>query len=347
MKKRGRGMACMWYPIGFTVSANPSSAVVKVNEDGTATLLTGTVETGQGSLTILAQIAAQELGIATEDVHVVSADTDATPMDTGAIASRTTYVTGNATKLAAEKAKQIIFDVAAPMLGVKPEQLEAKDHKIVVKGFPQRNIHIGDVANHARMVTGEPPIGSASFNPHTVALDPETGQGKPFGTYVYATQIAEVEVDDETGEVEVLRIVASHDCGTPINPMLVEGQVEGGVSMGVGFALQEEILFNDKGVQVNPNLTNYIMPTSLDMPEVEVDIVDNYDPSGPFGAKGVGEPTLVPTAAAIANAIYNAVGVRIYSLPATAEKVHAGLKAKRAQQPPNQLPSGDRPSLGA
>jgi CO/xanthine dehydrogenase Mo-binding subunit len=337
----------MWYPIGFTVSANPSSAVVKVNEDGTATLLTGTVETGQGSLTILAQIAAQELGIATEDVHVVSADTDATPMDTGAIASRTTYVTGNATRLAAEKAKLIMFDVAAPMLGVKPSQLEAKDHKIMVKGYPQRNIHVGDVANHARLVTGEPPIGSASFNPHTVALDPETGQGKPFGTYVYATQIAEVEVDDETGEVEVLRIVASHDCGTAINPMLVEGQVEGGVSMGVGFALQEEILFNDKGVQVNPNLTNYIMPTSLDMPDVEVDIVDNYDPSGPFGAKGVGEPTLVPTAAAIANAIYDAVGVRVYSLPATAEKVHAGLKAKRAQQPPQQLPGGSRPALGA
>jgi CO/xanthine dehydrogenase Mo-binding subunit len=333
MKKRGRGMACMWYPIGFTVAANPSSAVVKLDEDGTATLLTGTVETGQGSLTILAQIVAQELGISTDDVNVVSADTDATPMDTGAIASRTTYVTGNAARLAAEKVKLMLFDVAAPLLGVKPNQLEAMDHKIVVKGFPQRNIHIGDVANHARTVTGEPPIGSASFNPATVALDPETGQGKPFGTYVYATQIAEVEVDDETGDVEVLRIVASHDCGTPINPMLVEGQVEGGISMGIGFALQEEILFNDKGVQINPNLTNYIMPTSLDMPEVEVDIVDNYDPSGPFGAKGVGEPTLVPTAACILNAIYNAVGVRITSLPATAEKVFNAIQAKRNAEP--------------
>jgi CO/xanthine dehydrogenase Mo-binding subunit len=307
--------------------------VVKIDEDGTATLLTGTVETGQGSLTILAQIVAQELGISTDDVNVVSADTDATPMDTGAIASRTTYVTGNAARLAAEKVKLMLFDVAGPMLGVKPNQLEAKDHKIVVKGFPQRNIHIGDVANHARTVTGEPPIGSASFNPATVALDPETGQGKPFGTYVYATQIAEVDVDDETGEVEVLRIVASHDCGTPINPMLVEGQVEGGISMGVGFALQEEILFNDKGVQINPNLTNYIMPTSLDMPEVEVDIVDNYDPTGPFGAKGVGEPTLVPTAACILNAIYDAIGVRITSLPATPEKVFAAIQAKRDAEP--------------
>jgi CO/xanthine dehydrogenase Mo-binding subunit len=333
MKRRGRGMACMWYPIGVTVRANPSAAVVKIDDDGTATLLTGTVETGQGSLTILAQIVAQELGIATDDVHVVSADTDTTPMDIGAVASRTTYVTGNAARLAAEKAKEILFEVAAPMLGVKPNQLEAKDHKIVVKGYPQRNAHIGEVANHARMVIGQPPIGSASFNPATVALDPETGQGKPFGTYIYATQIAEVDVDDETGEVEVIRIVASHDCGTPINPMLVEGQIEGGISMGVGFALEEEILFDSQGRQLNPNLTNYIIPTSLDMPEVEVDIVDNYDPTGPFGAKGLGEPTLVPTAAAILNAIYDAVGVRITSLPATAEKIFTAIQAKRDAQP--------------
>ncbi|MBI3048001.1 MAG: molybdopterin-dependent oxidoreductase [Acidobacteria bacterium] len=331
MKRRGRGIACMWYPIGFTVAANPSAAVVKVNEDGTATLLTGTVETGQGSLTILAQIVAEELGIATEDVHVVSADTDTTPMDTGAIASRTTYVTGNAARLAAEKAKKILFEVAAPLLGVKPDHLEVSDHQIRIKGFPQRGLHIGDVAERARGVNGEPPLGSASFNPATAALDAETGQGKPFATYVYATQIAEVEVDEETGEVEVLRVVASHDCGTPINPMLVEGQVEGGISMGVGFALEEEILFDAMGRQINPNLTNYIMPTSLDMPKVEVDIVDSYDPTGPFGAKGVGEPTCVATAAAILNAIHDAVGVRVTSLPATAEKVYAAIKAKRAQ----------------
>ena len=333
MKQRGRGIACMWYPVGFTVAANPSAAVVKVNEDGTATLLTGTVETGQGSLTVLAQIAAQELGIATEDVHVVSADTDTTPMDTGAIASRTTYVTGNAVRLAAEKAKEMLFDVAAPLLGVKPSQLDLKDHKVQVKGYPQRNMHIGDVAEHARTVSGQPPIGSGTFNPATVALDPETGQGIPFATYVYATQIAEVDVDDETGDVEVIRIVASHDCGTAINPMLVEGQVEGGISMGVGFALEEEMLFDDKGRLINPNLTNYIMPTSLDMPEIEVDIVDNYDPTGPFGAKGVGEPTCVSTAAAIMNAIHDAVGVRITSLPATAEKVFAAIKEKRDKEP--------------
>ena len=332
MKQKGKGIGCMWYPIGFTVAANPSAATVKVNEDGTATLLTGTVETGQGSLTVLGQIAAEELGISTDDVHVVSADTDTTPMDTGAIASRTTYVTGNAIKLAAEKAKEILFEVAAPMLNVKPSQLEAVDRKVQVKGFPQRNLPISEVALHAQFVQGRPPIGSASFNPPTVDMDPETGQGKPFSTYVYATQIAEVEVDDETGQVDVLYMSAADDCGTAINPMLVEGQIQGGISMGVGFALQEEMLFDEKGVQINPNLTNYIMPTSLDMPEIDVDIVENFDPTGPFGAKGVGEPTAVPTAAAICNAIFDAVGVRVTSLPATAEKVLKLIKEKRANE---------------
>jgi CO/xanthine dehydrogenase Mo-binding subunit len=332
MKRRGRGIACMWYPIGFTVAANPSAAIVKVNEDGTATLLTGTVETGQGSLTVLGQIAAEALGIAADDVHVVSADTDATPMDTGAIASRTTYVTGNAIRLAAESAKAVLFEAAAQVLNVAPDQLEARDRRICVKAFPAAGIAIGEAAARAQTVLGRPPIGSASWNPPTVALDPDTGQGKPFNTYVYAAQIAEVEVDDETGEVEVLRIAAAHDCGTAINPMLVEGQVEGGIAMGLGFALQEEILFDAAGRQLNPNLTNYIMPTTLDMPEIEIDIVDNYDPTGPFGAKGVGEPTLVPTAPAILNAIHDAVGVRITSLPATSEKVLAAIKAKRAAE---------------
>jgi CO/xanthine dehydrogenase Mo-binding subunit len=336
MKRRGRGIACMWYPIGFTVSANPSAATVKVNEDGTATLLTGTVETGQGSLTVLAQIAAQALGVATDDVHVVSADTDVTPMDTGAIASRTTYVTGNAVRLAAESAKAVLFDAAADLLRVKPSQLEACDRKIQVRGFPQRYLPIADVAKHAQIGLGQPPIGTASWNPPTLAMDPETGQGKPFSTYVYATQIAEVDVDDETGEVEVVRIVAAHDCGTAINPMLVEGQVEGGIAMGIGFALQEEILFDAAGCQVNPNLSNYIIPTALDVPDIDVSIVSNADPTGPFGAKGVGEPTSVPTAAAILNAIQDAVGVRINSLPATAEKVLAAIKAQKV--PPKQIP---------
>lgn len=328
MKHAGRGIACMWYPIGFTVAANPSSAVVKVNEDGTATLLTGTVEVGQGSLTVLGQIVAQELGISAEDVHVISADTDVTPMDTGAIASRTTFVTGNAVRLAAAEAKSILLDVAAEMLGVEVRELEAVDHQILVKAFPEKRISLADVAMGAQIARGRPPLGSASFNPPTVAMDPETGQGKPFAAYVYATQIADVEVDDETGEVEILHIYAAHDSGTAINPALVEGQVEGGIAMGIGMALSEEILFNAEGRQINPNLTNYLIPTSLDMPPIDIDIIESYDPVGPFGAKGVGEPTLVPTAPAILNAIYDAVGVRITDLPATAEKILMAIRDK-------------------
>lgn len=337
MKRAGRGIACMWYPIGFTVAANPSSAVVKVNEDGTATVLTGTVEVGQGSLTVLGQIAAQELGIAADDVHVVSADTDVTPMDTGAIASRTTFVTGNAVRLAAAQAKEILFEVAAEMLGVDPGELEAVDHRIRVKTFPDKQVALADVAASAQVARGRPPLGSASFNPPTVPMDPETGQGKPFAAYVYATQIADVLVDEETGEVEVLRICAAHDSGTAINPALVEGQVEGGIAMGIGMALEEEVLFDAEGRQVNPNLTNYLIPTSLDVPAIEVDVVQSLDPVGPFGAKGVGEPTLVPTAPAVVNAIYDAVGVRITDLPATAEKILMALKAKKAAET-KQLP---------
>lgn len=310
------------------MTANPSAAVVKVNEDGTATLLTGTVEVGQGSLTVLGQIVAQELGISAGDVRIVSADTDATPMDTGAIASRTTFVTGNAARLAAAEAKEILFEVAAGMLSAAPEELEAVDHQIRVTDSPEQRVMLRDVAGQAQLVFGTPPLGSASFNPPTVPMDPETGQGEPFASYMYATQIADVEVDDETGEVEVLRIYAAHDAGTAINPALVEGQIEGGIAMGVGMALEEEIIFDAEGRQVNPNLTNYLIPTSLDMPKVEVDIVQSYDPIGPFGAKGVGEPTLVPTAPAIMNAIHDAVGVRITDLPATAEKVLFAIKAK-------------------
>jgi CO/xanthine dehydrogenase Mo-binding subunit len=218
--------------------------------------------------------------------------------------------------------------VAAEMLGIETVELEAVDHRIRSKTFPEKQVALADVASRAQIVRGRPPLGSASFNPPTVPMDPETGQGKPFATYVYATQVAEVEVDDETGEVEVLRICAAHDSGTTINPALTEGQIEGGIAMGIGMALEEEMLFDADGRQVNANLTNYLIPTSLDMPKIEVDIVQSYDPVGPFGAKGVGEPTLVPTMPAILNAIYDAVGVRIADLPATAEKILMAIKEK-------------------
>jgi CO/xanthine dehydrogenase Mo-binding subunit len=322
MKRRGRGIACMWYPIGFTVSANPSAAVVKVNEDGTATVLTGTVETGQGSLAVLGQIAAEALGIAAEDVFVVSADTDTTPMDTGAIASRTTYVTGNAIKLAAENARAILFEVAAQVLGVMPAQLEARDRKIEVKGFPQHSVAIGEIAKRAQVTLGQPPIGSASWNPPTVAMDPETGQGKPFSTYVYATQIAEVDVDDETGEVDVLRIAAAHDCGTPINPALAMGQIYGGVMKAIGHSLYEEMIYDDAGRCVNPRFLDYKIPSIREVPEdFRAVLMPVADEIGPFGGKSVSEISLNGAAPAIAIAIHDAVGAWVREWPFTPERV--------------------------
>ena len=170
-------------------------------------------------------------------------------------------------------------------------------------------------------------------------MDKETGHGKPYGAYVFATQIAEVEVDTETGEFEVLKITAVHDCGQAINPMFVEGQIEGGVAMGLGFGTMEEMVVEQGRVR-NPQFTDYIMPTALDVPQIVTRIVERPEPSGPFGAKGIGEPALLPTAPAIVNAIQNAVGVRIRSLPATPEKILTALeekcfREKRGERPPS------------
>lgn len=328
MKKRGKGIATMFYPIGFTSYPNPGAAFVKVNQDGTANLYIGTADIGQGSTTVMAQIAAEELGILYNQVTVVAADTKLTPFDLGTVASRVTYIVGNAVKRAAAAAKAILLEVAAEDLKVSPEGLAAGDGAIYIKGLPERRLAIKDVAQKAYMGKGRPPIGAGSFNPVTTMLDNETGHGKPYGTYVFATQIAEVEVDTETGEVELLQITAVHDCGKAINPLLSEGQVEGGVAMGIGYGLMEDMVIQQGKVK-NPQFTDYIVPTSLDVPPIITGLVERAEPTGPFGAKGIGEPSLLPTAPAIVNAIQNAVGVRIRSLPATPEKI---LKALKEQQ---------------
>lgn len=332
MKKRGKGIACMVYPIGFTSYPNPSSAFVKVNQDGTAVVYTGAADVGQGSTTALAQIAAEELGISFDAVTMVTADTERTPFDLGSVASRVTYIAGNAVRRAAAQAKQTLLHVAAEILDVMgPEELEAGGGLVYVRDFPERNVPIASVAREAMLVKGKPPIGEGSYNPETTFLDPETGRGKPYEAYVFATQIAEVEVDTETGEVRVLKIAAAHDCGKAINPLLVEGQIEGGISMGLGYGLMEEMVLEGGEVK-NPQFTDYILPTALDMPEIDVAIVEEPVPTGPFGAKGVGEPSLIPTAPAIINAICDAVGVRIRDLPATPSKILAALKEKQAAE---------------
>jgi CO/xanthine dehydrogenase Mo-binding subunit len=346
MKKYGKGIAAMFYPIGGTSYANAGSAFIKVNPDGTAILYVGTTEIGQGSVTAMAQIAAEELGIKFEDVAVVASDTKLTPFDFGPGASRTTYILGNAVQRAAAKAKEILLEVAAEDLQVSPSGLAAKEGYIYVLGFPERRIAISQVADKAQNGKGRPPIGAGTFNPVTTGLDKDTGHGKPFGTYVFATQIAEVEVDTETGVVEVLRITAVHDCGKAINPLLTEGQVEGGVAMGLGFGLMEQMVV-DHGRVKNPQLTDYIVPTAMDVPTIITKLVERPEPTGAFGAKGIGEPSLLPTAPAIVNAIQDAVGVRLRDLPVTPEKVLQALEEKAQGKPYNVIVTRKNPKAEA
>ena len=199
----------------------------------------------------------------------------------------------------------------------------------MVDGTPGQ-LQVKEVINSCRM-KGKLTLGHGWFNPATTGLDANTGAGSPYGTYAFATQVAEVEVDTETGKVEVLRLVASHDVGKAINPKLVEAQIEGGSVMGVGYALLEEVNVN-KGRISNPNFDAYLLPMALDTPEIYSFIVEDQEPTGPFGAKGVGEPALIPTAAAVANAVYDAIGVRIYSLPITPERVLQALEEKAAAE---------------
>lgn len=330
MIKKGRGMACMFYPNGSTGKANPTGAFIKINHDGTAVLNIGATDIGQGSNTCMAQIAAAEIGLKLSQVRVVTGDTEVTPYDAGTGACRVTYIAGNAVQRAAKKAKEMLLDAAARKLGViHSGQLKIEEGEIFLRYWPAQRLSIAEAALYSERVLGKPIIAVDSYSPATMPLDAETGQGMPFEVSIYATQIAEVEVDTDTGEVKVTKLVAVHDCGRMLNPMLVEGQVEGGAVTGIGYGLYEQILEDPKaGGILNPSLATYQIPTSLDVPEdMIVDCVEVPEEKGPFGAKGVSEPACNATAPAIINAIYNATGVCIHDLPATREKMLFALRA--------------------
>lgn len=349
-KKRGVGIGSMWYGVGNTGLPNPAGAYVDLLDDGSVLVLTGCADIGQGSDTTLAQIVAEEIGVGIEDVRVVSADTGITPDAGASSASRQTYISGNAVRLAAKEAKKVLYQMAAQMLGVTPDQVVSANRMLTVRSDSDKTSLLIDCQDECRLdlgltekkspisvsladciakcrAQGKLTLGHGWFNPDTTGLDPETGAGKPYGAYAYATQIAEVEVNTETGAVEVINLVAAHDVGKAINPVNVEGQIEGGCIIGLGYALMENVQVKD-GKILTPNLTTYVIPTSLDVPRIAPVIVEEPEETGPFGAKGVGEPALIPTAAAIANAIYNAVGIRMTELPITAEKVLEKLMAK-------------------
>lgn len=323
-KRQGIGVGVMWYGIGSTGRPNPSGAFVDLLADGSVIVLSGCAEIGQGSDTILAQIAAEELGADVGKVKVVTADTGVTPWCRATSASGQTYISGNAVRLAAINAREALFQQIAADFGVKEDELYLDNGAICVKDSGQK-IPITEAIKRCRSL-GILTLGSGWFNPDTTPLDPETGTGNPYATYSFASHLAEVEVDVETGETKILKLAAFNDVGKAINPREVEAQLEGGLSMGLGQALMEELVV-EKGAIKTSTLARYLIPTSLDMPEdISVNIIEESEPSGPFGAKGVGEPASIPTAPAILNAIYDAVGARITELPATSERVLDAIK---------------------
>jgi CO/xanthine dehydrogenase Mo-binding subunit len=327
---RGLGLACTVHVSGkrHFGDYDGSSATIKVNEDGKALILSGEGECGQGASTVMCQIAAEELGVPLEDVEISRADTDLTTFCLGAFGSRLTYVSGNAVKDAATKVKHQLLETAAEMLEASAEDLISRDGRIFVRGAENKSVSVGDVAR-ARLFRpgGAPIVASGSFDADSVLQD-ETRYGNESGAYNFGCQAAEVEVDPETGQVKVLHYVAVSDCGTVIYPLGAEGQVEGSVSQGLGYALIEGLQVED-GRPVNPNFGDYRLPSMRDMPRLSHSFAESYEPTGPFGAKGLGELGMDPTAAVISNAIFDAVGVRIKTLPITPEKVLTAIKEKQ------------------
>lgn len=320
-KKRGIGMATMEHASGAApLMLEHSNAYIKFNEDGSAVLTVSPCEMGQGILGVLAQIAAEELGLKAEDIQVVSGDTNVTRFDIGSHASRSTYVIGNAVLNAAREAKGQIIERAASLLGVSSDALEVKNNRIFSKEDPAKGLLISDVVKDALYNFKQQCLqitGRSTYEATTVS---QPGQAC----------FAEVEVDTETGEVKVLKLVIAHDIGKAINPMNVEGQLEGGSVQGLGFCLTEDFAFRtDNGVTITDNFNTYKLPSALEVPEIEVALVEKADPVGPYGAKGVGETGMVIIAPAIANAVYDAVGIRIKDLPITPEKVRKALEENK------------------
>ncbi len=305
----------------FNTNLPFSEALVKANEDGTANLYTLAADIGQGTETLLSQVVAEELGIALEDVKITTSDTDTCPVDLGSFSSRVSMQAGNAAKAAAAQVKQQLFEVAAPKLELRlHEELEAKDRRIYVKGRPESGISFSEAVLAAQRAKSEAVIGRGAFLPRG-----RVWMGSP--AWTFGAQSAEVEVDRETGQVKVLKIATAHDCGRAINPMSVEGQVEGSIHMSLGYALSEDHMI-DEGEVRNPDFRDYKLFPAEDMPQVESVMVETDDPEGPFGAKEAGEGLSLPTTPAIANAIYDAVGVRIKDLPITPEKILRALREK-------------------
>lgn len=342
---RGIGMASLIHVGGGArvYKSDGCGTIVKVDDFGTVSVFTGATDIGQGAETVIAQMVADEIGVLPEDVTIINNDTDVCPWDVGVHASRTTFVAGNSAVMAARKVKEQILKISAgyvdrwkdkegnrheTKLDEDPANLSIRDRIVCSATDPEIKVSLGKILRGAHYSQGGTMIVAEHFyDPDNENLDREF-KGNLSKTYAYGTHGVEVEVDKETGKVKILKYIAAHDVGRAINPMLLEGQIYGAAAMGAGYALTEQLIL-EEGKVMNANFRDYKILTAKDVIPVEPVIVETMDQDGPYGAKGIGEPGCVPSAPAIANAIYDAIGVRIKSLPITPEKIVEALKGKK------------------
>ena len=324
--RRGVGIGAMWYGIGNTSMTNPSTMELGLDREAGLTLYSGAVDIGQGASTVMVQIAADALGVPAGSIQLVSGDTDRTADAGKSSASRQTFVSGNAARLAGEDLRRQLLRLAEVDDAAAAEAtIDLADGRAIVREGGRQPIAI-DLAELPRVQATDPDaapvlLGRGYYDPRTTPLDAD-GQGVPYETYAFGAQVALVEVDVELGTVRVLRVVAAHDVGRAINPTQVEGQIHGGIAQGLGLALMEAYVPGR-----TENLHDYLIPTVGDMPDIECLLIEDAEPAGPYGAKGVGEPALVPTAPAILGAIHHATGARITTVPATPDRVLAAIRA--------------------
>jgi xanthine dehydrogenase molybdenum-binding subunit len=327
--KRGVGYACMFHVGGGArvYRSDGCGAIVRMDDFGKVTLITGASEIGQGSDTVLAMIVAEELGVPFDRVEVVNSDTAVKPWDVGVHASRTTFIAGNAALMAARELKAKMLAIGSRILGAGAGDLNMADGQVFVRGAPERCLPYEKVvrAGHFRE-GGQTLVAEAFYDPPNEMLDKDF-RGNVSVTYGFAAQAALVDVDEGSGKIEVVKVASAHDVGRVLNPLGLEGQVEGGIHMGLGYALCEELQIQ-QGRVLNPQFLDYKLLTTRDMPEVVVIPIETLDDSGPFGAKGVGEAGTIPISAAVANAVHDAVGIRMLELPMTPERVYRALRAR-------------------
>jgi len=326
---RGIGYAGMFHVGGGAriYRSDGCGAIVKLDDFGKVSVMTGATEIGQGSETVLAMIVAETLGVPLARVEVVSSDTTVKPWDVGAHASRTTFIAGNAARLAAEKLRADLLAIAAESLEAPPARLAIRDGFVFVVDEPGRRVPYDRVARAGHLREGgRPLVAEAFYDPPTAMLDKDL-RGNVSAAYGFAAQAALVDVDEATGRVEVVKLASAHDVGRALNPLAAEGQIHGGIHMGLGYALSERLVVED-GQVLTQSFMDYAVLKAQDMPRLSVRLIETLDAEGPFGAKGLGESGVIPVSAAVANAVYDAVGVRLVELPITPAAVHAALAAK-------------------